>query len=86
MFTYVILKVKLRNVVIVKRSFHAVFANFVSISFNCIAGKVEFTGNLTYCFAVSKISQTDFGNGLHDQHLLLKLLSILESREYGAGC
>ena len=30
--------------------------------FNCVAGKVEFTSNLTNCFAVSEISQTDFNN------------------------
>ena len=54
--------------------------------FDGVAGKVEFTGNLTNCFAVSEISQTDFSNGIHDQHLLESSSLFIESREYGAGC
>src|ERR1039458_7006179 len=54
--------------------------------FDSVAGKVVFTGYLTNLHAVSKMSQTDFSNGFHDQHLLLILLSLIESREYRGRC
>lgn len=51
-----------------------------------VAGKVEIAGYLTNSLAVSKMSLTDFTDGLHVQHLLWILLSLIDSREYGGGC
>lgn len=35
----------------------------LDFAFNCVADKVECTGNLTNYFFVSEISHTDFNNG-----------------------
>ena len=48
--------------------------------------RLNLAGYLSNCFAFSKMSLTDFTDGFHVQHLLSILLSLMNSREYGAGC
>ena len=46
-----------------------------------VAGKFQLAGYRTNFLPVSKICLTNFSNGLHVQHLLLDLLSLVESKE-----
>lgn len=43
-----------------------------------VAGKVQFAGYLTNFLPVSKMGTTDFTDGLHVQHLLFLLLSLVD--------
>jgi hypothetical protein len=44
---------------------------------DCVAGKVHLAGYRSNCFPFSKISMSDFSDGLHVQHLLSFLLSLM---------